>query len=219
MMRLLAVMLSVAVAAMPAVAVEPEQTGAKGVGEVFLLPVSNILWRTAPSASFEVPVAMPKGASSATLIVSGRNYRQEYTGIADGMFPISLPAADSSGGENVYELTLSFNDESATTNSAKIAVVCGASTGENAETYVRSADSHKWNYVSTKNVALPIPSGVDALSLNGAVVDAGLYEVPGWFLFGAQVGTTYNISLTGGGQSLAEATLLGMPTGFRISFK
>ena len=219
MTRLSAIMLSVSVAAMSTGAVEPGLTGVKGVGEVFLLPVSNILWRTAPSASFEIPVSMPNGASSATLVVSGRNYRQEYTGIADGMFLLSLPAAGSSGGENVYELTLSFNDESATTNSAKIAVVCGASPGGQAETYVRSADSHKWNYVSTENAVLPIPSGVDALSINGAAVDAGLYDASGWFLFLAQVGTTYNLKLTDDGTSLAEATLFGMSTGLKIIVK
>ena len=38
--------------------------------EVFLLPPSSILWRTAPTANFEVPVLMPKGASSATLVIS-----------------------------------------------------------------------------------------------------------------------------------------------------
>ncbi len=37
--------------------------------EVFLLPPSSILWRTAPTANFEVPVLMPKGASSATLVI------------------------------------------------------------------------------------------------------------------------------------------------------
>ena len=194
-------------------------TMAASANEVFLLPVSNILWRTAPSANFEVPVYMPHGASSATLVVSGCGYRQEYTGIADGMFRLSLPEADSGDNENVYDLTLTFNDEAATTRSAKIAVVGGASPGDSAEAFVRSADSVKWSYVSTKNTVLPIPSGVEELSVNGATVNAGLYEVPGWFLFQAQVAAIYNISLAAGGGCLAEATLYGTPTGFKFILK
>ena len=68
---------------------------AAGASDVFMLPASNRLWRTAPSACFEVPVFLPAGALSATLVVTGNGYQREYTGLADGMFQLSLPAADS----------------------------------------------------------------------------------------------------------------------------
>ena len=89
-----------------------------GASDVFMPPTANILWRTAPSATFEVPVFLPYGASSATLVVTGDRYRREYTGLADGMFPLSLPAADSAEAENVYDLELTFNDRAATTHHA-----------------------------------------------------------------------------------------------------
>lgn len=104
-----------------------------GANEVFLLPTSNILWYTAVSSNFEVPVLMPPGASSAALVVTGRRYRREYTGIVDGMFQLSLPAADSADAESVYDLTLTFNDILTTTRHARLAVVQGAAVGAAAE--------------------------------------------------------------------------------------
>ena len=191
---------------------------AANASDVFLLPDSNILWRTAPSADFEVPVFLPKGASSATLVVSGRNYSREYAGIQDGMFPVSLPA-QASGGEETYELALSFDGAPDASCNAKIAVVRGVSTGSQAEAYVRSAGSYGWNHATAENVLLPIPSGVDALYVNGVAADDELYDAPGWFSFKAQAGTTYDMILAGGGAVVAEATLFGVSTGFKIFVK
>ena len=194
------------------------QAVADNTGSVFMCPSSSILWRTAPGADFELPVFMPQGASSATLVVVGQNYRQEYTGLSDGMFSLSFPAAGSDDTENVYDLTLTFNDEAATTRSAKIGVVVGASSGDSAEATVRAAGSSRWHNVPTKAL-LPIPSGVDSLSINGTTADAGLYESPGWFYFLSQVGSTYDILLSGGGTPIAEATLLSISTGFKFIIK
>ena len=188
---------------------------ADSTDSVFLLPSSHVLWRTAPSATFDVPVFMPPGASSATLVVRGQNYRREYAGLSDGMFSLSLPGADSDDTENVYDLTLTFNDAAATTRSAKIGVVVGASTGNTAVADVRAADSSKWRKTLTRAV-LPIPSGVTSLSINGTTVDGGLYESPGWFLFLSKAGSTYDVLLSDGGTPLAEATLLSISTGFKF---
>ena len=187
--------------------------------DVFLLPDSNILWRTAPAADFEVPVFLPAGASSAMLVVTGNGYRREYAGLADGMFPLSLPAADSADAENVYDLTLSFNNDAGTTYHAKLAVVQGAASGGAAEAFVRAEDSHKWPMVATKTALLPIPAGVDAISVNGQAVDASLWQSSGWLPFSAQVGATHDILLTGGSLTLAEAVLYGIPTGFKFILK
>ena len=186
--------------------------------DVFLLPDSNILWRTAPAADFEVPVFLPAGASSATLVVTGNGYRREYTGLADGMFQLSLPAADSADAENVYDLELTFNDSAATTRHATLAVVRGASSGDMAEADVRTAGSYKWPDVASKAV-LAIPSGVDAMSVNGQAVDASLWQSPGWFLLATQSGSTYDVALTAGGDPLAEAILRGVLAGFSIIFR
>lgn len=186
-----------------------------GASEVFLLPVSNMLWRTAPSATFRVPVLFPRGASSATLVVTGHGYVKEYAGLAEGMFSVSFPAADSADAENVYDLALTFNDHAATTHHAKLAVVQGASTGAAAAAAVRTAGSRRWSSVSARSV-LPVPAGVDEVSINGQAVDAGLVESPGWHLLAAVSGMTYDILLARGGELLAEAILQGVPSGFAL---
>ena len=192
---------------------------AGSTNSVFVLPSSNVMWRTAPSATFEVPVFMPPGASSATLVVAGYKYSREYTDIADGMFALSLPVADSPDGENVNNLTLTFNDPLATTRSARIAVVLGSDSGGAAEAIVRTAGSgtRNWNTIGAKAV-LPIPFGVDAVTVNGSSVDSGLYDSPGWFLFKPHTSVN-DIVLAGGGSSLAEETLYGTMAGFSIIFR
>ena len=186
--------------------------------DVFLLPTYNILWRTAPSSEFEIPVLMPHGASSATLVVTGYNYRREYTGIGDGQFRISLPAADSAIEENVYDLTLTFNDDAGTTRHAKLAVVQGASSDGSADASVCGADSSHWRRVRSRAV-LPIPSGADMISVNGQPVSLDPAESPGWWMFTAVSGTTYDIQLLDNSSLMWEAMLLGFPTGFKFIFR
>lgn len=190
-------------------------TVAACAGDVFMLPPSNILWRTAPSSEFEVPVLLPPGASSAALLVTGHNYRREYTGIGDGEFRISLPAADSDDAENVYDLTLTFDDKAETTLHAKLAVVKGASSTETAEAYVRRADSSKWSRIPSRAV-LPIPSGTDAISVNGQPEPLNPAETPGWYNFTAVPGLAYDLMLTDGGSSVAEASLFGFSSSFKL---
>ena len=186
--------------------------------EVFLLPPSSLLWRTAPTANFEVPVLMPKGASSATLVVAGNGYRREYANLVDGMVPVSLPAANSADAENVYELTLTFDDDAGTTQKAQIAVVQGVFAGGTGEAYVRTAGSSKWNNVCARAV-LPIPAGADALSVNGVPVVPEPDGKPGWALLLTRSHTAYDLLLTGGGRSLAEAFLYGIAPGFMQIFR
>ena len=185
-----------------------------GANDVFMLPTSNILWYTAPSSDFEVPVLMPPGASSATLVVTGRRYRREYNGIADGMFQLSLPAADSADAENVYDLTLTFNDYLATTHHAKLAVVQGAAMGAAAEAEVRTLGSMWLSFATT--AVLPIPAGVDTLSVDGQAVAVDLWQSPGWYLFAPRSGLAHVALLDDGGDPLAEATLQGTAHGLTI---
>ena len=185
--------------------------------EVFLLPPSSILWRTAPTANFEVPVLMPKGASSATLVISGNGYRREYTDLAEGMVPVSLPAANSVDAENVYEFTLAFNDAAGTTRKAQIAVVQGMFMGGTGETHVRTVSSSKWSNVRARAV-LSIPAGADTLSVNGVPVVPEPDGAPGWALLLTRPRTAYDLLLTGGGRSLAEALLYGITSGFMLVF-
>ena len=182
--------------------------------DVFMLPASNMLWHTAPSSEFEVPVLMPPGASSATIVVTGRRCRREYNGIADGMFRLSLPVADSADAENVYDLTLTFNDILTTTRHARLAVVQGAAVGAAAEAEVRTPGSAWPTFAAT--AVLPMPAGVDAVSVNGQSVDAGLWQSPGWYLLTARTGHDHVALLDNGGDPLAEVTLQGAPCGLTI---
>ena len=204
--RFLAVSVSLAVAMMA------EAT------EVFMLPTSNIMWRTAPSPEFEVPVLMPYGASSATLVVTGHNYRREYTGIGDGQFCISLPAAESAIDENVYDLALTFNDPAATTRHAKLAVVQGASMEGTAEAAVGSEDAPNWRRVRSRAV-LPIPYGARMLSVNGQSVPLDPADTPGWRMFTAVAGTSYDVQLADNASLMWEAMLIGFPSGFKFIFR
>ena len=55
---------------------------------VFMMPESNILWRTALDGDLEIPVFMPAGATSASLAVKSGNCKRIYTVDADGMFAL-----------------------------------------------------------------------------------------------------------------------------------
>ena len=189
-----------------------------GANNVFMFPTSNILWRTAPSSEFDIPVLMPHGASSATLVVTGHNYRREYTGICDEQFRLSLPAADSAAKENVYDLTLTFDDPLGTTRHAKLAVVQGAAFGGSAEAAVGSAASPYWNRVRSQ-VVLPVYSGVDTMSINGETVSLDPAELSGWWMFMPLSGTTYDIQLSGDSSLMWEAMLFSPPTGFKFIFR
>ena len=176
--------------------------------DAFLLPVAGVLWNTAPSDRFEVPVMLPRGATSASLIVTGNGYRREYAEIGDGMFPLSLPPADSPGAENIYDLELVFDDEAATVRRARLAVCQGAAYGGSAQADVRTAGTTAWRKISQKAL-LPVWEGVDAVSVDGVPADESLWTSPGYFQLFVKAGTTYGLALESGGAAVAEATVKG----------
>lgn len=184
--------------------------------DVLLLPQSSILWRTAPSGEFELPVILPDGATSATLAVTGSGYRRTYAGLKDGMFVLSLPAASSADCEDVYDLVLTFDDAKATEFRAKLAVVAGMSQGDSASADVRKAASRKWPHVVSKAV-LPIPAGTGSLSAGGKETVFAPADTPGWFLLGLQPGIVCDVSLSDDGENVfAAATLCGVSSGFKL---
>ena len=88
---------------------------------VFLNADATSFWRTATNRVIKVPVDMPVLATSAKLTVCGVKYIREYSISSSGDFEIELPAADSIYSENVYDLTLAFND--GTVQRAKLGLV------------------------------------------------------------------------------------------------
>ena len=186
---------------------------------VFMMPESNILWRTALDGDLEIPIFMPAGATSASLAVKSGNCKRIYTVDADGMFALSLPSADSADDENVYELELTFNDEASTTYRARIAVLASVGQDCSAVAEIRRAGSRKWPHVVSKAV-LPVPDGVDEVSVDDVKTVFAPADTPGWFLLrGVKSGFPYNVSLLNGESVLAEAELCGVSPGLKLILK
>ena len=82
--------------------------------DAFLLPTSNILWHTAPSSDFDVPVVLPRGATSAKLAVDGKGYsRTDPEGIESvGTDPV-CDAENLRRIGDVFERYGSFGEEDA----------------------------------------------------------------------------------------------------------
>jgi hypothetical protein len=182
---------------------------------VFVQPDATPLWRTAPSATFDVPVSLPDGATAATLTVERRGYRRVYPGLVNGTQAVSLPPATSEKEESVYDLTLSFDDAAATVRSARLGVVRSAAAGGEATASVRTEGSSKGGNVAGSAV-LPVPFGVEWLQVNGVNLDTGLGGAAGWYLFGpARPGTTYELETSEG----HSASLRGISIGFSMAIK
>jgi len=168
---------------------------------VFLNADATSFWRTATNRVIKVPVDMPVLATSAKLTVTGGGgkYRCEYPISSSGDVEIELPLADSLYAENVYDLTLAFND--GTVCKAKLGLVQGYSDsdGEGASTRVLApkGDS-KWNIVK-KRAVMPIPYGTASLSVNGTEVEDAAANAQGWYALTAASGDTATVSLQANG--------------------
>jgi hypothetical protein len=187
-------------------AVAAALSSAVNAADAFLLPKENILWHTAVSSDFNVPVLLPRGATSAKLVVSGKGYSRTHEEIGDGMLSLSLPSADSASEENIYDLTLTFNDEPPTVQRARLAVCQGAASGGSASADVRTASLPEWHKV-TKKALIPVEKGVDSFVVNGTAEDDRHWRSPGWFYLTVQSGKTYDLALKNGGDIVASATL------------
>lgn len=178
---------------------------------VFVRPEASSFWRTAEGPTITVPVVPPDGAASATLTVSGADYSKSYANVAAGEFSFEVPQPTGPESENVYDLTLSFDD--GTVRSAKLGLISGLSPGpEGATRCIAPQEARSWGRVNGGRVVLPIPYGVTSFTVGGVETATGLGGAQGWFALGG-IGS-------GGGQALAltadgvesSATLYG-PTG------
>ncbi len=177
---------------------------------IFVCPETSSFWHTAPGRSLTVPVEWPAGATAATLAVKGLGYEESYA-VAGDSFSFSLPDAAGPETENVYDLTLSFDD--GTVRSAKLGLISGLSPDpEGATRCIAPQEARSWGRVNGGRAVLPIPYGVTSFTVGGVETATGLGGAQGWFALGG-IGS-------GGGQSLAlaadgvesSATLYG-PTG------
>ena len=162
---------------------------------VFLNADATSFWRTATNNVIALPVDMPVLATSAKLTVQGAGYRREYAIDRSGDYEIVLPSADTLQKENVYELTLSFNE--GTERKARIGLVQSYSSvgGAGAATRVLAPKGdRKWNVVK-KMAVVPIPYGTTLLSVNGTEIEDAAANAQGWYALAAASGATVSLSL------------------------
>ena len=195
---------------------------------VFMRPETSSFWNTATNNTMTVPVDFPSGATTATLTVSGFGYAATYADIQKGTdsfgtdsFTFALPAADSPQTENVYDLTLTFND--GTVRRAKLGLIEGLS--PNAEGTTRClapANGHVWSRVKGGRAVLPIPHGTTSFSVtvNGETrtEDTGLNGAQGWYALGLHSGDVASLSMIANGLPYS-ASLLGVRDGFVVVFQ
>lgn len=185
---------------------------------IFLDPKTSSFWHTATNSTMTVPVDFPDGATSATLAVRGRGYSRDYAGITATEFALALPSPASAEAENVYDLTLSFDN--GTVRTAKLGLIQGFGAGNNGSTRcLAPAGDWGWNLVQGGKAVLPIPYGTTAFSVNGIAQDTGLDGAQGWYALGAlDVGEHAALSLTADDCEY-PAALLGTRGGLLIMFK
>ena len=203
-----AAMVSVAV---PAAEITSEPTF------VFLKPETSSFWNTATNNTMTVPIDYPTGATRATLQVSGIGHSSSYANITGPEYTFDLPAATSPETENVYDLTLTFDD--GTVRMAKLGLVQGLSPdAEGSTRCLAPIGSKVWNDVRKKAV-LPIPYGMTSFKINGEETDTGLQGAQGWYALGkVRNGEAVSLSMVADGVEYA-ASLLGSGAGLMLIFR
>lgn len=186
---------------------------------VFLRPETSSFWNTATNSTMTLPIDYPRGATKATLTVSGAGYAEKtYPNITGASFDLELPVPDSPQNENVYDLTLTFDD--GTVRTAKLGLIQGLSPDSEGSTRcLAPAEGDVWNTIK-KRAVLPIPYGTESftMSVNGGTVtdvDTGLNGAQGWYALKPTNGDSVSLSLVAGGINYA-ATLLGKGDGYFV---
>lgn len=184
---------------------------------VYLRPELSSFWHTATGSSVTLPVTYPFGASKATLTVRGTSYLREHADITGETFALTLPAAMDLVHEDVYDLTLTFDNGDVRT--ARLGQVQGYASADEAGTRcLLPVGAGEWNTV-TKRGVLPIPYGTTAFTLNGETVDPGLDGAQGWYALGKiRGGQAYDLSLTTDEDEYV-ASLIGTSLGLLYIFK
>ena len=181
---------------------------------VYTDPDSTVLWRTFCSPTETIRWDFPEGASKATLTVEGVGYERVYAGLEATEQQLDLPKPTSAATENVYTLTLAFDDESNTVWTARIGLVQGVDGGSaSAACSFRFVpeDSTRWVQAQRTNV-LEIPAGDGALTYDGQTLDVGLGGAAGWFLLGPlEAGSRTDLKALTLGERYAEVACYGDP--------
>ena len=190
---------------------------------IFLRPETSSFWNTATNSTMTLPIDYPAGATKATLTVNGVDYRKVYPDLTADSIEIDLPVPDSPKSENVYELSLTF-DNGATPRTAKLGLIQGLDSGAKGSTRcIAPASGRVWETAKYRAV-MPIPYGTESFSvkLNGGEwreVDTGLNGAQGWYaLSPIAKGDSISLSYLADGVS-HFASFLGGGDGFFMIVK
>ncbi len=164
---------------------------------VHVNPSDALLWHTVMTDTFTVAWDLPPGATKATLSISGYAYDATYPDITETYKEVTVPLATQSSGENVYEFTLTFDDD--TTLTTHLATITGVGTGGSmAKTRLGRDTAARWNEFSG-HVAIPLLAGTSAYSVN-SVQDEAVDGYAGWRLLRYGSGTrSYRLDMTASG--------------------
>ena len=204
-------------AAMVSVAVPAEELTSEPTF-VFLRPETSSFWNTATNNTMTVPIDYPNGATRATLEVTGIDYRRVYTDITDNKFTFEMPVPVSPKAENVYDLSLTFDDVARTTRTAKLGLVQSLSPdAEGTTRCLAPSEAKVWKKVQGRTV-LPIPYGTTSFTVNGVETDTGLGGAQGWYAL-RRVGSDESVTLSLVADGVEYmASLLGS-TGMMVIFR
>ena len=185
---------------------------------VFLRPETSSFWNTATNSTMTLPIDYPSGATKATLTVNGVGYTRVYSDLTGDSIEIDLPVPDSPKTENVYELSLTF-DNGATPRTAKLGLIKGLDSGAKGSTRCIAPEQGKvWN-TATDRAVLPIPYGTTSFTVNGVEHDTGLDGAQGWYaLSPIGKGEAITLSCLANGVSYF-ASILGGGNGFLLIYK
>ena len=183
-------------------------------GARLLFKVSGSFWHTATNATLTVPIDFKDGAASATLTVRGSAYLRVYEGITTNAFTFSLPSADDIAHEDVYELSLVFDNGSEM--KARIGLPYGVMSGaEGATRCVQERSLTRWQK-TYGNGLMPVPAEVTSLVVDGSTVTEstpGFTGAQGWLALGpVEKDTTVNVAMSDGSRTI-ERTLVGAVIG------
>ena len=178
----------------------------------------SAFWSTATNSTVTLPVVFPKGASSATLQVTGVGYSETCPGITSDSFDLVLPAATEERQENVYDLTLTFDD--GTVRSARFAVTVGATDGNEGGVPCRLGyGTPSWQR-AVKKAVIPLPQGTASLSVDGNTVYSDAEGAQGWYALGPLTRRVrYSLTLTDQGGAEQTADIVGSSEVFSIILK
>lgn len=184
---------------------------------VFLRPETSSFWNTATNSTMTVPIDFPPGASRAQLTVTGLGYSCMYADVTDRSFTFELPAPHSPETENVYDLTLAFDN--GVTRSARLGLVQGLSPDPEGTTRCLAPQTASvWRKAKGRSV-IPIPYGTVSLTVDGVETDTGLDGAQGWYAIGRfRAGDDVSLSLFANGIRYA-ASLIGGSDGLMLIMK